>query len=403
MKFVANSRPGIAGAVLLAVIAIVGAGAGAHAEQACSGGKVKYYRNPMGTPDTSPVPKKDSMNMDYIPVCEDETGDMPGTVKINLDKVQLLGVRSAEVQERALSRSIRAFATVQYDERRQFVVAPKFSGWIEKLAVNATGDVVTRGQILFEVYSPELNVLQQEWNLAGRSAAASDKLRNLDYPEAEVERLRRGERPRTVSIPSPVAGTVIDKMAVEGARFRAGDALFRIVDTTNMWVLAEVYEQDLAFVKVGDTARVTVNAWPDRAFDGKVTFIYPGLGKESRAARLRIEVANPDGLLRADMAATVEIAAPLDGSRLAVPDSAVIDSGRRQVVLVERGEGRYEPRPVKLGARVPGWVQVLDGLRPGERVVTQATFLIDAESNIRAALAAFDQDQSKGANKGDGK
>jgi len=403
MKFVANSRPGIAGAVLLSVIgavtALSGIGASAHADQACPGSKVKYYRNPMGTPDTSPVPKKDSMNMDYIAVCEEETGALPGTVRISLDKVQLLGVRLAEVQARALSRSIRAFATVQYDERRQYVVAPKFSGWIEKLAVNATGDVVTRGQILFEVYSPELNVLQQEWNLAGRSAAASDKLRNLDYPEAEVERLRRGERPRTVSIPSPVAGTVIDKTAVEGARFRAGEALFRIVDTTNMWVMAEVYEQDLAFVKVGDTARVTVNAWPDGAFDGRVTFIYPGLGKESRTARLRIEVANPDGRLRAEMAATAEIAAPLDGSQLAVPDSAVIDSGRRQVVLVERGEGRYEPRPVKLGARVPGWVQILDGLKPGERVMTQATFLIDAESNIRAAIAAFGTVDGKGEGK----
>jgi Cu(I)/Ag(I) efflux system membrane fusion protein len=399
MKFVAKSRPGIACAALLVVIAIIGLGAGAQADQACPGGKVKYYRNPMGAPDTSPVPKKDSMNMDYIPVCEDEAGDGPGTVKLSLDKVQRLGVRSEEVAERALSRSVRAFATLQFDERRQFVVAPKFSGWIEKLAVNATGDTVRRGQTLFETYSPELNVLQQEWNLAGRTSYASDKLRNLDYPEAELEKLRRGERPRTVAIPSPIAGTVIEKMAIEGARFRAGEALFRIVDTSNMWVMAEVYEQDLGFVKVGDKAQVTVNAWPGEPFEGRVTFIYPTIGKESRTARLRIEVANPDGRLRADMAATVEIATPLDGSRLAVPDSAVIDSGRRQVVLVERGEGRYEPRPVKLGARVPGWVQVLDGVKAGERVVTQATFLIDAESNIRAALAAFGQDGNKGGGK----
>ena len=153
--------------------------------------------------------------------------------------------------------------------------------------------------------------------------------------------------------------------------------------------IRDSYEQDLAFVKVGDTARVTVNAWPGEPFDGKVTFIYPNVGKESRTARLRIEVPNSDGRLRSEMAATVEIAAPLEGHRLVVPDAAVIDSGRRQVVLVERGEGHYEPRPVKLGARVPGSVEVLDGLRPGERVVTQATFLIDAESNIRAALAAF--------------
>jgi membrane fusion protein, copper/silver efflux system len=400
MKFVAKSQPGIAGAAVLVIIAMTGVGAGAQADQACPGGKVKYYRNPMGTPDTSPVPKKDSMNMDYLPVCEDEAGDGPGTVKLSLDKVQRLGVRSEAVAERPLSRTVRAFATLQFDERRQFIVAPKFSGWIEKLYVNATGDAVTVGQNLFDVYSPELNVLQQQWRLAGRSADATDKLRYLAYPEAALEMLRRGDPPsRTVTIPSPVAGTVVDKSAIEGMHFQPGETLFRIVDTSVMWVLAEVYEQDLGYVKVGDTAKVTVNAWPGQPFDGKVTFIYPTIGKDSRTARLRIEVANRDSRLRADMAATVEITTPLDGSLLAVPESAVIDSGRRQVVLVERGEGRYEPRPVKLGAHVPGWVQVLDGLKSGERVVTQATFLIDAESNIRAALAAFGHGESKGDGK----
>ncbi len=173
-----------------------------------------------------------------------------------------------------------------------------------------------------------------------RQAALSGLSRNQ-----RLKSCAKGDPPsRTVTIPSPVAGTVIDKIAVEGMHFQSGDTLFRIVDTSKMWVVAEVYEQDLAFVKVGDTAKVTVNAWPDQPFAGKVTFIYPTIGKESRAARLRIEVANPDGRLRADMAAIVEIATPLDGSQLAVPESAVIDSGRRQVVLVERGEGRYEPR-----------------------------------------------------------
>ncbi len=399
MVSVAKLRPGIAGAVFVAVLTLSAVPEGRAGDSACPGGKVKFYRNPMGTPETSPVPKKDSMNMDFIPVCEDEMGerpgDGPGAVRIGLDKVQRLGVRSEEVRERELARTVRAFATVQFDERRQFVVAPKFGGWIERLAVNAVGDKVARGEILFEVYSPELNVLQQEWALAGRTAYATDKLRYLDYPKAEIEKLRRGERPRTVAFPSPYAGTVIDKVAVEGVRFRAGEALFRIVDTSRMWVMAEVYEQDLAFVKEGDAARVTVNAWPDRPVEGRVTFIYPSVGKESRTARLRIEVANPDGRLRADMAATAEIAAPLEGSRLAVPQSAVIDSGKRQVVLVERGEGRYEPRPVALGARADGWVQVRDGLQAGERVVTQATFLIDAESNIRAALAAFTAGEGK--------
>lgn len=369
----------------------------ATATGAC-GGKVKYYRNPMGAPDTSPVPKKDSMQMDYIPVCEDEGAPESGNiVKVSLDRVQRLGVRNEVVEERALARTVRAFATVQYDERRQTVIAPRFGGWIEKLYVNATGDVVTAGQKLFEVYSPELNVLQQEFVLSrGTQGGADNRLRNLDYPESDLEKLRRGERPpRTIAVPSPVTGTVIEKMAVEGMRYQPGETLFRIIDMSVMWILAEVYEQDLAFVKVGDMAKVTVNARPDRPFPGRVTFIYPGVGKESRTARLRIEIANPDGLLRADMAATVEIEAPIPGRWVAAPESAVIDSGKRQIVLVERGEGRYEPRPVKLGARVPGYVQVLEGLHSGERVVTSATFLIDAESNLRAALAAFTAGEAK--------
>ena len=362
----------------------------------CDGGKVKYYRNPMGAPDVSPTPKKDSMGMDYIPVCEDESrATNDNSIKIDLDRVQRLGVRTETVEERPLVRSVRAFASIQYDERRQTVIAPKFGGWIEKLYVNATGDVVSPGQKLFDVYSPELNVLQQEFVLSHGAGGADGRLRNLDYPAAGLDRLRRGDRaPRTIAVPAPAAGTVVEKTAVEGMRYQPGETLFRIVDTSTMWVIAEVYEQDLAFVKVGDMARVTVNAWPDRPFDGKVGFIYPGLAKESRTARLRIEVANPDGLLRADMAATVEIESRL-GVGIAVPQSAVIDSGKRQVVLVERGAGHYEPRPVKLGAHVPGYAQVLDGLKAGERVVTSAAFLIDAESNLRAALAAFTAGDAK--------
>ena len=363
----------------------------------CNGKPAKLYRNPMGAPDTSPVPKKDSMNMDYIPVCDDaEEPQASDIVKVSLDRVQRLGVRSELVEERQLARTIRTFASVQYDERRQAVVAPKFGGWIEKLYVNATGDVVKAGQTLFDVYSPELNVLQQEFMLSrGTQSGAEGRLRNLDYPEAELEKLRRGDRAsRIIGVPAPEAGTVVEKMAVKGMRYQPGEVLFRIVDTSTMWVLAEVYEQDLAYVKVGDMAKVMVNTWPDRSFPGPVIFIYPNVGKESRTARLRIEVANLDGLLRADMAATVEIEAPL-GRALAVPDSAVIDSGQRQIVLVERGEGRYQPVTVKLGARVPGYIQVLDGLKPGERVVTSATFLIDAESNLRAALGAFTAGESK--------
>jgi len=264
-------------------------------------------------------------------------------VKVSLDKVQRLGVRSEVVEERALARTVRTFASVQFDERRQTVIAPKFGGWIEKLRVNATGDVVAAGQTLFEVYSPELNVLQQEscCRVACRGRALpTDACATSTIPRPSWRSCDAAKRaPRTIAVPAPAAGTVVEEMAVEGMRYQPGETLFRIVDTSVMWVLAEVYEQDLAFVKVGDMAKVVVNTWPDRSFMGKVTFIYPSIGKESRTARLRIEVANPDGLLRADMAATVEIDAPIEGRWVAAPpDSAIIDTGKRQLVLVERGE-----------------------------------------------------------------
>lgn len=386
---------------LVILASLLGVGTPVWAKGPCDDGRVKFYRNPMGAPDVSAVPKKDAMGMDYIPVCEDGVGPKSpaGTVTVSADRVQKLGVRTEEVQERALSRSVRAFATVQYDERRQSVVAPKFGGWIEKLMVNATADTVKQGQTLFEVYSPELNVLQQEF-IASRglqSGTANDgRLRNLDYPESELDRLRRGEAPRrTIAVPAPTNGTVVEKMAVDGMRYQAGEKLFRIVDTSVMWVLAEVYERDLEYVKAGDIARITVNALPSRHFEGRVILVYPDLNKENRTARLRIEVANSDGLLRADMSVIVEIESPITGRWPAVSPSAVIDSGQSQIVLIERGEGRYEPRSVRLGARASGYVQVLEGLKAGERVVTSATFLIDAESNLKAALDAFTAGDAK--------
>ena len=392
MKFIAKSRPGIAGAALLGVIAMLGVCAGSA-------------RRPNGLPRRQGqiLPQshgharhlagaQEGFHEHGLPPGLRGRGRRrPGHSEVSLDKVQRLGVRSEEVAERPLSRTVRAFATLQFDERRQFVVAPKFSGWIEKLYVNATGDAVTVGQKLFDVYSPELNVLQQQWRLAGRSADAPTSCGISPIPKQPSKSCAKGTRHRA---PSPSLRRSPERCRQDRHRRHALPAGRDAVPYRRH--LGDV--GDGRGLRAGPRLRegrghraVTVNAWPAQPFDGKVAFIYPTIGKESRTARLRIEVANPDGRLRADMAATVEIMTPLDGSRLAVPDSAVIDSGRRQVVLVERGEGRYEPRPVKLGAHVPGWVQVLDGVKPGERVVTQATFLIDAESNIRAALAAFDR------------
>jgi RND family efflux transporter MFP subunit len=371
--------------------------------------RILYYRNPMGLPDTSPTPKKDPMGMDYIPVYEGEPVDDGGTVQVSPQRVQMLGVRTEAVERRDLVRPISAVGTVQFDERRTFVVSTKFEGWIERLLVNATGETVRRGQPLMQVYSPDLLLAQQEYaTLRGSLAqpegeAASEdasrrlldgtlqRLRYLDFPEEELAGLRQGAAPRrTLTLRSPYAGTVIEKKAVEGMRFMPGEPLYTIVDMSAVWLIADVFEQDLGDVRIGQEATITLKAYPARAFKGRVAFIYPTVGEQTRTARVRIEIANPDALLKADMYANVEIASSI-GRRdvLAVPDSAVIDNGVRQVVLIDRGEGRFEPRSVRLGDKADGYVEVLEGVSQNEKVVVSANFLIDAESNLKAALSGF--------------
>jgi Cu(I)/Ag(I) efflux system membrane fusion protein len=377
-------------------------------------GRILYYRNPMGLPDTSPMPKKDSMGMDYIPVYEGEESDDGSTVKVSLDRVQRLGVRTEPVSRRNLMRPVRAVGTVQFDERRLAVVSTKFEGWIEKLHVNATGESVKRGQALMDVYSPELVQAQQEYVLAWKAAGAStdagarrlidgalQRLRNLDFPADQLQRLQReGAASRVVTLRSPFNGVVLEKKAVEGMRFMAGEPLYRIADVATVWVIAEVFEQDLANVDVGQPAKIVLKAYPDRPYQGRTTFIYPTVSRETRTAKVRIEIPNPMGEIKADMYANVEIESPVGRpDTLAVPDSAVIDSGTRQVVLVERGEGKYEPRVVRLGRKGENFTEVLDGVADGERVVVSANFLIDAESNLRAALRAFSAADGPGAGK----
>ena len=374
--------------------------------------KIRFYRNPMGLPDTSPTPKKDSMGMDYIAVYEGEDQDEGGTVKVSLDKVQKLGVRTEAAAMRKLERVVRATGSVQVDERRQQIVSTRFEGWIERLHVNTTGQAVKRGEPLMEAYSPELVLAQQEYVAAitalrqidaadsdlrssvGHIAAASlQKLGNLAVPESFISTLKRdGTVRRSVTIPAPVGGVVLKKNVIQGARFMPGDPLFEIVDLSNVWLVADVFEQDLRLIRDGQAAQITVNSFPGVTFHGTVGFIYPAVARETRTGRVRIEVPNPDGRLRADMYATVEISTEIGTAEVVtVPASAVLDSGMRQAVLVERGEGRYEPRAVKVGARSDNHVEILDGLKADEKVVISANFLIDAESNLRAALSAFTQ------------
>lgn len=371
--------------------------------------KILYYRNPMGLPDTSRVPKKDGMGMDYIPVYEGEDSDEGSIVKVSLDRVQRSGVRTESAEVRKVTRPVRGVGTVKFDERRLTVVALRAEGYIEDLFVNATGQAVHIGEPLFRVYSKDIQIAQADLiSAAGVKGLGTQgqitqsvhgtmqRLRNLAVPESRIEEvLATRSNPRTIDWPSPATGTVIEKRVVNGQQVTAGAELYRIADLSNVWVIAELAEADLAAIKVGTPAVVTLRAYPNDPVEGRVGFIYPDIKPETRTARVRIEVPNPDGRLKIDMYADVLFRSGADEAAVvAVPDSAVIDSGSQQVVFVAKGEGHFEPRAVKLGRRGDGYVEIREGVRPGEEVVTAATFLIDSESNLRAALKTFTRQEA---------
>ncbi len=372
------------------------------------GKRILYYRNPMGLADTSPVPKKDTMGMDYIPVYADES-DEPGTVKISLDKVQRLGVRTTEVTRQVLSESVVLSGTLTADERKLTVVSLKFRANIVKLHVAATGEKVRKGQKLFDIQSPFILKEELDLSLALRMSdlaqepgsvyartnerslkTTRERLRLYEVPEIEIDRLIRTREPTGhITWRAPQDGTVIEKPIVAGMQAEEGTTLYRLADLSNIWLIAEAPEQALAIAKPGATARIALNSFPGKTFEGKVTFIYPEVAMTTRTAKARIELPNDEGLLLPGMFASVGIAAPAGEAVLTVPDSALIDSGTRQVVLIARSEGLFEPRAVTAGRRAMGMVEILAGLKEGETVVTSATFLIDAESNLRAALQCF--------------
>jgi RND family efflux transporter MFP subunit len=394
--------------------AMASAPAAASTPSAAPARKLLYYRNPMGLPDTSPVPKKDSMGMDYIAVHEGEdgvadAGSAAGEIKISTEKVQKLGVKTEAATVRELARRVTAAGRVEIDERRLHNVAPKFEGWVERLHVNATGQPVARGQPLFEVYSPELVSAQREYMVAAKGVVALKdasaemqsgmrqlaeaslaRLRNWDISEEQIKALAAGgEAKRTLTFRSPAGGVVLEKKAVAGMRFMPGEMLYQIADVASVWVLADVFERDIGAVKVGAGATVKINAYPDKGFTGNVAYIYPTLKAETRTIPVRIELANPGGLLKPAMYASVELAVGGAQKVLTVPHSAVIDSGMRQIVLLQKGAGRFAPREVRLGQRSDEYVEVREGLAEGDAVVVAANFLIDAESNLKAALSGL--------------
>jgi membrane fusion protein, copper/silver efflux system len=331
------------------------------------------------------------------------------TMTLSPERLQAVGVKFELAKRRSLDRVIRTVGQVEIDERRLAHVNIKLEGWIDELFVNSTGERVTKGQKLFTLYSPELVATQTEYLLAlksqrtlGRSAfpevaegAASlldvtrRRLRLWDITEDHLQDLERtGTVLRTLPIHAPQSGTVIKKVALAGMHVNPGDELYTIADLSRVWLLADIYEYELPFIKTGQTATVTLSYDPKTVLQGRIAFLYPTLDTQTRTAKVRFELANPGERLKPGMYANVELTIPL-GTRLVVPSDAILDSGERQLIFIHLGGGQLAWRTVKLGVRAGDWVEVLEGLKEDEHIVTSANFLLDSESQLKAAVSGM--------------
>jgi Cu(I)/Ag(I) efflux system membrane fusion protein len=352
--------------------------------------KIRYYRSTMLLGEISQTPRTDSMGMEMVPVYE---GEEDTVIKIDPVTTQNMGIRTAEVIQGPVQRGIRTVGRIEFDETAVSEVTTRVPGWIEKLYVDSTGKLVHKGEPLFEFYSPDLYLTEREYLLAlaqGEASAAPvlNKLYHLGLSVQQIENLRNTrEVPHTLRIDSPRDGVVIEKDALQGTMTEPGKTLYRIGDIGKVWALADIYEQDLPFLKVGQEAAVKLSYMPDRSFRGKLTYIYPTVDEKTRTARVRMEFPNPGFFLKPGMFVTVEIDARLAPEATLVPDMAVLRSGERNTVFVALEGGKFEPRTVVLGARSgQDYYQVLSGLQPGERVVTSGQFLLDSESQLREAI-----------------
>jgi len=376
--------------------------AGAQSSAAVKSGerKIKYYKSTMMPGEVRQAPGKDSMGMDMVPVYEEEEAAAESQI-IAVDPVtiQNMGIRTATVTRGPLRRTVRTVGVIDYDETALADVTTKFKGWVEKLYANATGALVRRGEPLFEIYSPELYSAQVEYLLAGSSptntpgaeglrVSARTKLKFFDISDDQIAELERTKEPRkTLRILAPQDGFVIDKMVVEGQMVDAGMKIYRLADLGLVWVQAEIYEQDLVYIKLGQEAAVTLSYLPDREFRGRVTYIYPNVDEKTRTARVRMEFHNPGYFLKPGMFATVQVTSELEPSALLVPDMAILRSGEKTTVFVALEGGKFDPRTVTLGPQAENdTYQVLSGLREGDRIVTSGQFMLDSESQLREAI-----------------
>jgi len=372
--------------------------------------KVLFYRSPMTPTITSPVPAKDEMGMDFVPVFADEVSQAKGqgpTIRINPAVVQNMNVQTAMVERRDLEQEIRTVGYLEYDQERMVTVTTKYSGWVEKVYVNYVGEPVKKGQPLFEIYSPELVQTEQELlsaieysgkfdssgTEAGRRAealvgSARERLRYWDISTDQIENLERtGEVIRTLQVVAPASGLVMKRMAgLEGMAVQPGMEVYHIADLRSLWLSVEVFEHQVAQIDIGSAAEVELTYLPGEIFRGTVRFIEPEFSEATRTLQVKIEVLNLDGRLRSGMFGTVRFHPLAARQALVVPTQSVLRTGQRNVVIVDLGEGSFAPREVIAGREGGGFVEILEGVKEGDLIVTSSQFLIDSESNLQAAL-----------------
>ena len=394
----------ICGMDLVEVKEDVGHGDG-HGER-----EILFYRNPMDPTITSPVPRKDNMGKDYVPVYADEAQSAAtdgAVVTINPAVQQNMNVITERVTRRDISHRIRTVGYLDYDQEKMVSVTTKFPGFIEKTYVNYIGQPVRKGAPLFEIYAPELVQTEQELLSALRYAtslgAAPEETRQraealleaarlrLSYWDVSDEQVRRleetGEVFRTLQVTAPGGGVVMKRMpGLEGMAVRPGMELLHIADLSDLWLTVEIFEDQLPWLDVGSTATITMTYFPGKTFHGRVRYIEPEVAQKTRTIQLTLEVPNRGSRLRVGMYATVVFEPVAAKDAIAVPSEAVLRTGERNVVIVALGDGRFAPREVRLGPQGEGFVQILEGLSDGEEIVTSAQFLIDSESNLREAI-----------------
>jgi membrane fusion protein, copper/silver efflux system len=375
--------------------------------------RVLYYVDPMNPNNRSDKPGKAPDGMDLVPVYSDEaaTQDAAGVpgyvpVKISRDRQQMMGVTVEETKLMNLEDSIRTVGRVSPDETRLHHVHTKFEGFIEQIFVDYVGKFVKKGQPMFTVYSPELVATQKEYLLALRAqdqfgplgsspalagidllGSARQRLSLWDISAGQIAHLEKtGQPTKALTIYSPVTGFVTAKIAQQGMRIMPSDSLYDIIDLSTVWVLADVYEVNLPFVKMGQPAEVRLSYQPDRVWKGRVTYLYPTVEEKTRTAKVRLEFPNSGGTLKPEMYVDVEFKGSL-GKALAVPESAVLSTGERALVFVAKGEGAFEPREVTTGVKIRNYYEIKSGLSAGEKVATGANFLLDSESKLKAAIS----------------